>query len=599
MARRRHQAISTENSPPAKLTRETLKEGVKIFSYIRPYRWHFIIGLILLSISSVVFIGVMELFGEMVDVASGESDSYWTLNEIGLVLFGIFIAQGIISFFRIYFFAIVSENGTAAIRKDLYSKMITLPVSFFEKSRVGELVSRITADVERMYNVFSIVLAEFVRQIIMLVGGIIFIAFKAPKLSIIMLATFPIVVIGAIFFGKHIRTLSKKRQKALADSNVIMNETVTNIQSVKSFTNEEYEAGRYGNSIGNVVKIALDYAKSRGLFAAFIVTVFTGAIIFVFWSGAKLIESGELSSGDLLTFTGITGVIGAAIAGLGNFYTELIGALGATERVRDIIGSVPELENHDNGIRHNMYGKVSFKNVDFTYPTRKDIPVLKKLSLEIEPEKKIALVGTSGSGKSTIMALLLRLYELDSGEITIDDKAITEYDLQAYRRNFSIVPQDAILFGGTIRENIQYGRLDATEEEIITAAKQSNSLEFIESFPDGFDTLVGDRGIKLSGGQRQRIAIARAVLKNPSILLLDEATSALDSESERVVQEALNNLMKGRTSIIIAHRLSTIKDVDMIYVLQNGQIIEKGTHDDLMAIPQGRYKNQVELSVLE
>ena len=514
-------------------------------------------------------------------------------------MFGIFIAQGIISFFRIYLFAIVSENGTAAIRKDLYSKMITLPFSFFEQSRVGELVSRITSDIERMYNVFSIVLAEFVRQVIMLVGGIIFIAIKAPKLSIIMLATFPIVVIGAIFFGKHIRGLSKKRQKALADSNVIMNETVTNIQSVKSFTNEEYETNRYGSSISNVVGIALNYAKARGLFAAFIVTVFTGALIFVFWSGAKMIESGELTAGDLVTFTGITGVIGAAIAGLGNFYTELIGAMGATERVREIIGSVPELENRDNGIRQNMYGKVSFKNVDFTYPTRKDIPVLQKLSLEIEPEKKIALVGMSGSGKSTIMALLLRLYDLDSGEIRIDGKDIKEYNLQAYRRNFSIVPQDAILFGGTIRENIQYGRLDATEEEIITAAKQSNSLEFIESFPEGFDTLVGDRGIKLSGGQRQRIAIARAILKNPSILLLDEATSALDSESERVVQEALNNLMKGRTSIIIAHRLSTIKDVDMIYVLHNGQIIEEGTHDVLMAIPQGKYKNQVELSVLE
>ena len=351
--------------------------------------------------------------------------------------------------------------------------MITLPVSFFEQSRVGELVSRITSDVERMYNVFSIVLAEFVRQIIMLIGGIIFIAIKAPKLSIIMLATFPIVVIGAIFFGKYIRALSKKRQKALAESNVIMNETVTNIQSVKSFTNEEYETNRYGSSISNVVGIALNYAKARGLFAAFIVTVFTGALIFVFWSGAKMIESGELTAGDLVSFTGITGVIGAAIAGLGNFYTELIGAMGATERVREIIGSVPELENRDNGIRQNMYGKVSFKNVDFTYPTRKDIPVLQKLSLEIEPEKKIALVGMSGSGKSTIMALLLRLYDLDSGEIRIDGKDIKEYNLQAYRRNFSIVPQDAILFGGTIRENIQYGRLDATEEEIITAATVS------------------------------------------------------------------------------------------------------------------------------
>jgi len=599
MARRIHQADIDDNLPAAKFSKETFNEWLKIFSYIKPYKWQFIIGLILLAISSVIFLGVMDVAGRMVDVATGKGDDFWSLNKIGLVLFIIFILQGVISFFRIYLFAIVSENGTAAIRKDLYSKMVTLPVGFFEKSRVGELVSRITADVERMYNVFSIVLAEFVRQVIMLIGGIIFILFKAPKLAIIMLATFPIVVIGALFFGKHIRALSKKRQKALADSNVIMNETVTNITSVKSFTNEEFESKRYGSSITNVVDIALTYAKSRGLFAAFIVTVFTGAIIFVFWSGAKMIQTGELTAGDLVTFTGITGVIGAAIAGLGNFYTELIGAFGATERVREIIGSVPELENHDNGRRHNMYGKVSFRNVKFTYPTRPDITVLKGLSLEIEPEKRIALVGTSGSGKSTVMALLLRLYELDAGDIFIDDTNILDYDLQAYRRNFSIVPQDAILFGGTIRENIQYGRLDASEEDIIVAAKQSNSWEFIESFPEGLDTLVGDRGIKLSGGQRQRIAIARAILKNPSILLLDEATSALDSESEKIVQDALNKLMEGRTSIIIAHRLSTIKDVDMIYVLEDGQIIEKGNHEDLMAIPQGRYKNQVELSILE
>lgn len=599
MGRRRHQSDIDDTAPPVKMNKESFKEALKIFSYIKPYKWQFIIGLILLAISSVIFLGVMEVAGEMVDVATGEGDSVWTLNTIGIFLFVIFILQGIISFFRIYLFAIVSENGTAAIRKDLYSKMITLPVSFFEKSRVGELVSRITADVERMYSVFSVILAEFVRQVIMLIGGIIFILYKAPKLAIIMLATFPVVVVGAIFFGKHIRKLSKQRQKALAESNVIMNETVTNIQSVKSFTNEEFESNRYGGSINNVVTIALTYAKSRGIFAAFIVTVFTGAIIFVFWMGAKMIQTGELTPGDLVTFTGITGVIGAAIAGLGNFYTEIVGALGATERVREIIGSVPELENHDNGKRHNMYGKVSFRDVKFTYPTRPDITVLKDLSLEIEPEKKIALVGTSGSGKSTIMALLLRLYELDEGQIFIDDQNISDFDLQAYRRNFSIVPQDAILFGGTIRENIQYGKLDASEEDIIVAAKQSNSWEFIETFPEGLDTLVGDRGIKLSGGQRQRIAIARAILKNPSILLLDEATSALDSESEKIVQDALNKLMDGRTSIIIAHRLSTIKDVDMIYVLEDGQIIEKGNHDDLMSIPQGRYKNQVELSTLE
>lgn len=596
---RRRSTRSNEDAPKVKLSKELLSESAKIFSYIRPYRLHFIAGLVLLSISSVIFLAVLRLAGLMVDIASGEAEAMWSLNTIGIILITIFILQGIISFFRIYLFAIVSENGIAAIRTDLYSKMITLPIVFFEKTRVGELISRITSDVERMYSVFSIVLAEFLRQIIMLVGGIIFLAYITPKLSLIMLATFPLVVVGAIFFGRFIRRLSKKRQKALAETNVIMNETVTNIRSVKSFTNEQFESKRYSNSIRDVVTISLSYAKSRGVFAAFIVTIFSGAIVFVIWSGAKMIQTNELSAGDLLSFVSITGVIGAAIAGIGNFYTELIGALGATERVRDIIGSLGELEDKDNGIRQPIYGKIEFQQVDFNYPTREDITVLEDLNFTIEPEKSIALVGVSGSGKSTIMALLLRLYELNDGKILIDDKDIKEYDLQAFRRNFSIVPQDAILFGGTIRENIMYGNLEATEAEVIDAAKKSNSWEFIDSFPEKLDTIVGERGIKLSGGQRQRIAIARAILRDPAILLLDEATSALDSKSERIVQDALNSLMKGRTSIIIAHRLSTIRNVDVIYVLQDGKIIEKGSHEELMSIPKGKYKNQVELSILD
>ena len=596
---RRGRTKDLKDAPKVKLSKELLSESTKIFSYIKPYKWHFIFGLVLLSISSVIFLAVLRLAGMMVDIATGDAESMWSLNKIGVILIITFLLQGIISFFRIYLFAIVSENGIAAIRTDLYSKMITLPVVFFEKTRVGELISRITSDVERMYSVFSIVLAEFLRQIIMLIGGIIFLAYITPKLSLIMLGTFPFVVIGAIFFGKFIRKLSKERQKALADTNVIMNETVTNIRSVKSFTNEEFESHRYKGAIKNVVEISLTYAKSRGIFAAFIVTVFSGAIVFVIWSGAKMIQTNELSPGDLLSFVSITGVIGAAIAGIGNFYTELIGALGATERVREIIGSVGELADEDNGIRQAIYGKIEFNNVNFSYPTRKDIPILKGLNFSIEPEKSIALVGVSGSGKSTIMALLLRLYELDGGEILVDEKPIEEFDLQAYRRNFSIVPQDAILFGGTIRENIMYGNLDAAEADVISAAKQSNSWEFIDSFPEKLETIVGERGIKLSGGQRQRISIARAILRDPAILLLDEATSALDSKSERDVQEALNTLMEGRTSIIIAHRLSTIRNVDIIYVLQDGVIVEKGTHDELMSIPKGKYKNQVELSILD
>jgi len=596
MARRGHTTV--EDVPKVKLSKESLREGLKIFSYIGPYKWHFIVGLIILSISSLIFMGVLYLAGLMIDIAQGNSKYDISLSQIGWLLAIVFIIQGVFSFLRIYLFAIVSEKGIAAIRKNLYSNMITLPIVFYEKSRIGELMSRITADVEKMYSAFSITLAEFVRQVIILVSGIFFLGFTTPRLALIMLASFPLIVIVALFFGKYIRTLSKKRQKALADTNTIMNETVTNIRSVKSFTNEEFEAKRYSTTIDKVVDIALNYAKLRGAFAAFMVAILFGALFFVIWQGASMIQNNEITAGELVSFVSYTAIIGGAIAGLGNFYTELLGALGATERIREIIGEQSELPYEDNGQRVSIYGKIEFNNVNFSYPTREDITVMPDLSFIIEPEKKVALVGTSGTGKSTIMQLLLRYYKLGSGAILVDGKNIEEYDLQAYRRNFGLVPQDAILFGGTIRENISYGKMDASDAEIIEAAKQSNSWEFISSFPDGLDTLVGDRGIKLSGGQRQRISIARAILKDPAILLLDEATSALDSESERVVQDALNHLMKGRTSIIIAHRLSTIKDVDQIYVLEGGVIVEQGTHEELMTLPKGKYKNQVDLSML-
>jgi ABC-type multidrug transport system fused ATPase/permease subunit len=364
------------------------------------------------------------------------------------------------------------------------------------------------------------------------------------------------------------------------------------ISIVKAFANEWYEIARYNGKIKEIVKIAIKGGKYRGYFASFIIFCLFGAIVAVVWFGVRLSISGEMSVGQLISFVLYSTFVGASFGGIAELYAQIQKAVGATERVFELLEEIPEkikdtLSDSDDKIK----GDVSFKNVAFYYPSRKEIQVLKEVSFNANFGQKIAIVGPSGAGKSTIASLLLRFYDINGGEISIDGKNIYDYDLETLRGNMSIVPQDVILFGGTIRENIAYGKPNATEVEIIKAAKQANAYEFIKGFPEKFETIVGERGIKLSGGQRQRIAIARALLKNPRILILDEATSSLDSESEKLVQEALEILMEGRTSIIIAHRLSTIRSADQIIVLDDGTIKEQGKHQELIALENGIYKN--------
>lgn len=575
-----------------KLTREKLRNAAKIFKYIRPYRWYFILGMILLSGSSLVFMVFPGAAGDMANLASGKDSRLGlTLSQFGWLFVVLLIVQGTFSYLRTIIFAIVSEKGMADVRKALYQKLITQDIPFFESRRVGELTSRITTDVGQLQNAFSVTLAEFFRQIITLIVGVAIIAWLTPKLSGIMLMTFPVVVLIAFFFGRYIRKISRERQDQLASTNVIVEETLQSFSVVKSFVNEWFEMRRYGKSIDEVVQISLRFARIRGLFFVFIIVVLMGAIFFILWQGANMVANGDIDVGDLFSFILYTGIIGGAIAGLGNLYTALAGAVGATERVMEILDRPSEIEITEERIapEDRLEGAIVYEDVQFSYPTRPDITVLKGINLSIKPGQKIALVGTSGSGKSTIVQLLLQFYQLDGGQIRVDGKPITEYELGLYRQNMAIVPQEVLLFGGTIRENILYGDPNATEEKVIEAAKKANAWEFINNFPDKLDTIVGERGIKLSGGQRQRIAIARAILKDPAILLLDEATSSLDAESEKLVQAALDQLMIGRTSIIIAHRLATIREVDQIYVLDDGKIIEQGTHEELFALEGGMY----------
>lgn len=574
-----------------------LQESLYVFKYIRPYRWQFIGGLILLALSSLLFMALLPLSGEMLDIALGKSAWKFSLTQMGLLLFVYLVIQGVISYFRVMLFAVVSEKGTADLRKDLYHKLVTLPFPFYEKARVGEISSRLASDVDQLYAAFSITLAEFIRQVIILIGGILFLLVSTPRLSVIMLAVFPVIVFGAMFFGRFIRKESKKRQEELANTNVIVDETLQAIYTVKSFTNEPYEYHRYEKKITGLVSVALRLSKYRALFGTYIIIALFGALFFVIWLGAKYVQNGTMSPGDLLNVFTFTATIGIAIASLGSFYTQLVSVIGGTERLKEILGKQAEvdMDKATSPAEVPMEASIRFDKVEFSYPSRPDIDVLKGVSFSIGAGQKIAFVGSSGVGKSTIAQVLLRFYEIKGGRILVGNKDYKDYEISAYRRHFGIVPQEVLLFGGTIRENILYGKPDASEEELNLAARKSNCWDFINGFPEKFETIVGERGIKLSGGQKQRIAIARAVLRNPTILILDEATSALDAESEKVVQDALKVLMEGRTSIIIAHRLSTIRDVDCIYVLENGKIVEQGPHEVLSAIPDGAYSNLARL----
>ncbi len=586
-----------KESEKRRINSRSLKQLYDIFKFTFPYKGWFLVGFVSLILSSATILSFPYLAGKLLDVASGKAVPYFrTINQITLGLLAILFVQGIFSFTRVYTFSVVSERSLADLRKAVFEKIVWLPLSFFDNRRVGELMSRISSDVSTLTDMFSFTLAELLRQVLTLILGTVVIFLLAPKLTGFMLLTFPVLVILALLFGKYIRKLSKKTQDSLANANVIVEESLQSISVVKAFTNEYFEIKRYSNSLKEVVSVAIRTAGFRGLFISFVIFALFGGIVAVGWYGATLVQSGEISTGDLFAFVIYTSFIGGSIAGLGDIYTQLQRSIGASERLLEILKESDESESKTTPFL-KLKGRIEFCNVSFVYPSRKEFEVLKDLNFRIEPGEKVALVGQSGSGKSTIVNLLLRFYPVEYGAITVDDKPIHDFDLTAYRRNLGIVPQEVILFGGTICENIAYGKPGATFEEIHMAARQANALEFIDSFPEGFDTVVGERGVKLSGGQRQRIAIARAILKNPTILVLDEATSSLDAQSEVLVQQALEKLMEGRTTIVIAHRLSTIKKVDRIFVIQKGRLAEMGSHHELSTLDNGIYRNLLTLQL--
>lgn len=577
--------------PKSKITASSLQKATVIFQYAGNHRWKFYVGLIFLLFTGATALAFPKLMGMLIDCVKNKDNSQADMIAGGLII--ILFLQSIFSFFRLYLFVNFTENTLANLRVALYSNLVKLPMSFFSQKRVGELNSRISSDITQIQDTLTSTIAEFLRQFILIVGGVLLLANESIKLTLLMLSVVPLVAVAAVIFGRFIRKYSKNVQDKVAESQVIVEETMQGISIVKAFANEWYEIARYNGKIKEVVTIAIKGGKYRGYFASFIIFCLFGAIVAVVWYGVRLSISGEMSVGQLISFVLYSTFVGASFGGIAELYAQIQKAIGATERVFELLDETPEKINsvQDVAKTQKIKGNVTFKNVAFSYHSRKEIKVLKDVSFTANFGQKIAIVGPSGTGKSTIASLLLRFYNIDEGEILVDGKNIYDFDLEDLRGNMSIVPQDVILFGGTIRENIAYGKPNATEEEILTVAKQANAYNFVESFPEKFETIVGERGIKLSGGQRQRIAIARALLKNPSILILDEATSSLDSESEKLVQEALEILMQGRTSIIIAHRLSTIRSADQILVLDKGKITEQGTHQELLALENGIYKN--------
>ncbi|MEY3727786.1 MAG: hypothetical protein RL098_1253, partial [Bacteroidota bacterium] len=528
-----------------KLTKDSWRKAARFLKYLKPYAGTYFIGWIFLVLSTSAGLVFPYLMGKLLGSSNATSQPEQAIrlldlsnvNQIALALFILFFFQSVFSFVRVVLFNNVTENALRDMRNEAFEKLVYMPMDFFNRQKVGELTSRVASDIAQIQEVLRTTIAEFFRQIIIVFGGIAFLFFISWKLSLIMLATVPVMAIVAVFFGRYIRKLSKEAQDYIATSNSILEEALTGIANVKAFTNEWFLLGKYKKSTQQTRDLNVRSGIWRGLFVSFIIFCLFGAIVFIVWKGLLMTQgpNPELASEGFYQFVLFTIMMGASIGSLPDLYASVQKAVGATENLLDLLQEDTEQLTSAPQERIQIDGSVRFDNLYFSYPQRSDIEVLKGINFTLAPNQTLALVGQSGSGKSTIANLLLQFYQPSSGAIYFDERKASTFDLQQLRQQMAIVPQEVLLFSGSILENIRFGRPNASDQEVIEAAQKANAWEFISSFPEQMNTEVGDRGIQLSGGQKQRIAIARAILKNPSILILDEATSALDSSSERLV----------------------------------------------------------------
>jgi subfamily B ATP-binding cassette protein MsbA len=588
------QKTAGQTAQPAPRRATSIKEGLRalrrsprdllrLLTYAKPYRARLGVALVSLFIASglgLLFPLVVRL---LIDAAFVERDAA-RLNRLALVLIGLFITQAAFSFLRSYLLTYTGERVVADVRIQLYNHLTDLPVAFFASRRVGELTSRMASDIGVLQTVTTGSITELLRSGLLLIGGVTIIAVTNLRLTLLMLAIVPVVIITAHFYGRYIRRLSTRVQDKLAEANAVLDETLSAIRIVQSFVREEYERLRYGTRVTESLMLARKRAVASGGFIAFIIFVVYSGIAVVLWFGSRMVLNGEMTAGQLIAFVLYTFVVAGSIGGMTELFAQFNSAIGATRRVFELLDTDPEIKDPESPESlASVRGEVQLRDVRFTYPDERATEVIKGVSIVAAPGEIIALVGPSGGGKTTLVSLIPRFFDVTAGAILIDGHDIRGLRLRDLRGVIGLVPQETILFGGSIRENIAYGKLDASDAEIEAAARAAHAHEFISEFPDSYRTIVGERGVKLSGGQRQRIAIARALLKNPAILILDEATSSLDSESERLVQEALEVLMEGRTTFVIAHRLSTVRRANRIVVLDAGAVIEQGTHEELIA----------------
>jgi ATP-binding cassette, subfamily B, bacterial MsbA len=556
---------------------------VRLWPRVRPYR-----GILLLATIALVGSGALGLAFPMVvkyllDAAFVNHDRA-LLDRIALGLVALFTVQAGLNYVQAYLLSVAGERSVAGLRRDLFARLIQMPPGFFAERRTGELTSRLTVDVGLLQSVLSHQVSEISRQVLSLVGGVVLLTYLQPRLTLTALGVAPLVVGSALVFGKRLRTITTGVQDRVAEATAVAEEAFSQIRTVQSFVQEPAERARYAERIAASVRTALQRARVRGVFFGVLTFSTFAGIVFVLWQGGVLVLDGKLTAGSLVSFLLYTVTIAASIGALASSFSAYQEAVGAAERVFEILEMSPEIADpaEPETLAAPVAGRVEFDDVSFRYLQGEETWTLEDVTLRVAPGEVVALVGPSGGGKTTLVSLLPRFWDVDRGRIRLDGHDVRAIRLADLRGAVGIVPQEPALFSGSVRENIAYARPGASATEVEAAARAAHAHEFIERLPQGYDTLVGERGVKLSGGQRQRVAIARAILKDPAVLVLDEATSNLDTESERLIEDALEKLLVGRTTLIIAHRLSTVRRADRLVVVDHGRIVEEGTHAELL-----------------